>query len=51
MINYTTADKITEIKDPKEKEAEQKKVILSNDSYALTEAINRLADIILRSSR
>jgi len=42
MINYTTADKITEIKDPKEKEAEQKKVILSNDAFAICEFLDNL---------
>jgi hypothetical protein len=48
MINYTTADKITEIKDPKEKEAEQKKVILSNDAYAICDLIDNLKREISR---
>jgi hypothetical protein len=48
MENYTTADRITEIKDTKEKEAEIKKIILTNEAFALTEAINNLSAQISR---
>jgi hypothetical protein len=42
MEKYTTTALINSIQDVKEKEAEEKKVILSNDSFAICEFIENL---------